>query len=137
MNIENLMELVNAKINDDARRSGVMTLGALRAALNVLPPDSPVTVDAGGSVGNLDSYRGYYERLAFEPSASPTTAAAVLAALDYADGETFQGYKGGDYEMGPHTFLHLAYYGETGTQITGLHLDAGGTAVIETAEEVF
>lgn len=134
MDLTYLMDLVNAKVNDDARRAGVVSLGTLRSALAVLPPDLPVVIDGGGSPGELDSYRGYYERLAFDPSGEATTAAAVIASLDAADGETYQGYKGGDYDMGGHTFLHVASYGDCGPCVVGLRVEAD-RAVIETKDE--
>lgn len=136
MEINKLMGLVNAKINDDARRSGVMTLGALSGMLRLLPGDMPIALEGGGHPGAVDSYRGYYERLAFEPTNEPTTVAYVLTVLDEADGETFEGYKGGDYTMGAHTFLHVAHYGDCGPQVVGLRVEAD-RAVLETKEEEF
>lgn len=44
------------------------------------------------------SYRGYYEQLAFELVRS-VTVGEMLAAAESALGETFQGWKGGDYTM--------------------------------------
>jgi hypothetical protein len=134
MDLTHLMDLVNAKVNDDARRSGVMTLGALRDALHQLPPDTPVVIDSGGSPGPVSSYRGYYERLAFEPTDTPVTAAEVVATLNAADGETFQGYKGGDCDMDVYTFLHVASYGDCGPRVVGLRAEAD-RVVIETKNE--
>lgn len=131
-----LMAQVNAKVTEDALRAGVMTLGSLRTALSLLPPSMPVEFDGGGSPADIDSYRGYYERLALSSRTEPTTAGGVIALLDTVDGETLQGYKGGDFYMDAGTFIHAAEYGCTGPQIVGLHID-GDKAVIETAEEIW
>ena len=134
MNIDVLTALVNAEINDNARRNGVMTLAGLRAMLALLPADMLVSFDSGGYPTEPHSYRGYYERLALQPVGGPTTAADVIALLNVADGETYQGYKGGDFTMGGHTFLHMAHYGYCGPQIVGLRVE-DDQAVIETREE--
>jgi hypothetical protein len=44
------------------------------------------------------SYRGYYDELAFEV-AHDVTVREMLADAESALGATFQGWKGGDYEM--------------------------------------
>lgn len=48
------------------------------------------------------SYRGFYEDLAFEITHN-ITVGDMLAATQSALGTTYQGYKGGDYEMREHT----------------------------------
>jgi hypothetical protein len=167
--MEFFMDLVKAKTNDDARRAGAMTLGELRTALAALPPETRVLLEDGATPGALSSYRGYYDRLAIEPSrdehardetvlvgggpgfdsefighyqpgadevliAAPCTAAEMVKALDLADGEQFEGYKGGQFAMDRHTFLHVAEYSRTGRYVCGLR-DETDSAVIETAEE--
>lgn len=179
MNIDTIMELVNAKCNDDARRAGVMTLGQLRDGLSVLPPDTPVYLDTGDEPHALSSYRGYYERLAIEPRfaiipelalpphtetalvdggpgfdseffpggrydpansevtiAHPCTAAELIKALDIADGNEFEGYKGGQYLMDKHTFMHVASNGTTGPFVSALRVEAD-RVLIETKPEEF
>ena len=171
MNVEYLMELVNAKCNDDARRAGVMTLGALRDGLAVLPRELPVFLVGGDTPRALSSYRGYYERLAIEPNAgypthnetgvrgggesfqsdhwglyepgisditiaSPCTVGDMIAALDLADGERFEGYKGGQFTMDRSTFMHVAEYGTCGHFVFALRVEAD-RVVIETKEEEF
>lgn len=142
-----LMEAVNAAIKDSARRQGIATLGELRAALKMLPPEMPVVMDKGGVPGDLDSYRGYYEllrgkvwhrggeRLAVETRTDGNVAVAeFIASLDRADGAVFHGYKGGEYRMDSSTLMHSAEYGCCGDAIVGVRVD-GGQAVIVTAEE--
>lgn len=67
------------------------------------------------------SYRGYYERLAFEP-AKNVPVKDMLRAAKESMGSVFQGYKGGDFVMTEHTTCYLARYGETGDELTTAHL---------------
>lgn len=136
MNLDYLMELVNAKVNDDARRAGVWSLGSLRTALAAFPPETPVVVDVGGSPSAIDSYRGYYDRLALETTDATRTAAEVIALLDGAEGETFYGYKGGEYDMDASTFVHVAPHGDCGPYVSGVRVE-DESVVIETEEEVW
>lgn len=70
--------------------------------------------------------------------AAPCTAAEMIKALDLADGEKFEGYKGGQYLMDEHTFLHVAEYGSTGRYVSGLRLiESGEYIVIVTEQEEF
>lgn len=170
MNVRALMELVNAQSNDRARRDGIMTLGVLRDGLAVLPPESPVYLADGDTPRELSSYRGYYERLAIEPSesypppdetrldgggpgfessilgyyqpgasgvriAAPCTAAELIKALNLADGQDFEGYKGGQFTMNDDTFMHVAANGDIGPYISALRVEADRVVIETTAEE--
>jgi len=162
MSIQDLLAAANEQIRRKANDQGILTLGALRAALSMAPADAPVVIDNGEVPASLASYRGYYERLAigtkrhrddyrteihryhasdfYQPGASdvtiaePVTATEVIKALDIANGEDFEGYKGGQFDMHSGTFLHVAEYGDCGREVVGAHLD-GDRVVIETAEE--
>lgn len=68
------------------------------------------------------SYRGYYEELAFEPTAN-TSIADMLKCAEESLGRVFQGYKGGDYRMHAYTEVWLANYGDTGEGIGPVLLD--------------
>ncbi len=68
------------------------------------------------------SYRGYYEDLAFEP-AENVTVGEMLTAARSASGATFQGWKGGDYEMNEWTTVWLAKRGATGETLGPILLD--------------
>lgn len=67
------------------------------------------------------SYRGYYHDLAFEPAFN-IRVGDMLAAARGALGDTFKGYKGGDYTMHGYTDCWLANYGECGETIGALLL---------------
>lgn len=72
---------------------------------------------------NPHSYRGYYEDLAFE-RATNITVGEMLSAAKSALGATYQGWKGGDYQMGEWTSTWLvSCEGETGESIGGMFLD--------------
>lgn len=77
------------------------------------------------------SYRGYYERLAFEP-ASDVTIGEMLACARAAVGQTYQGLKGGDYTMDEYTEVYLSQWGNTGYQLSPplflFMLDQGSSA---------
>lgn len=87
-----------------------MTLGELIAALKAVPNQNGLVP---WGFGQPDSYRGYYEQVAFEPLEN-VTIASMLAAAESALGATFQGYKGGDYLMDEYTECWIAEYGRRG-----------------------
>lgn len=68
------------------------------------------------------SYRGYYEDLAFEP-AENVTVRSMLEAARSAIGQTFGGWKGGDYTMDEWTTVWLASPGDTGETLGPVLLD--------------
>jgi hypothetical protein len=71
---------------------------------------------------NPHSYRGHYEDLAFEPIAEITTKEMLTKARG-AVGTTYQGYKGGSYEMGSNTRCWISKEGSAdGVSIDNLTL---------------
>lgn len=89
-----------------------MTLDQLIAALEAAPPDLRVPL----GFTSPHSYRGYYSDLAFELKGD-TTVGEMLDCAKSALGQTFHGYKGGQYTMRGHTDVWLAYEGRTGETI--------------------
>lgn len=135
--IDLVMASVDASIHRAAQQMGVMTLGALRDVLSMVPGDTPVVFDTGWAPAEVDSYRGYYERLAFE-EVKEATASEVLATLNDADGRDFYGYKGGTYTMHAGTYLHVAPYGDCGPALVGIGWNDDRSAlVIRTEMETF
>ena len=124
---------VAADIAENARLSGQMTLGGLIDALKLAPPDAPCVFEDGTSPYNPDSYRGKYEQLAFG-SSPPATVKEVLRQADKAVGETFSGYKGGDYRMTRGTLINRAEYGCAGEQIVGIETRNGSITILTKAE---
>lgn len=86
-----------------------MTHLKLGALILTLSQQEPTRVMRPG-LGSPHSYRGWYERVAFEPVDECTVSDALRNAV-LADGKTFQGYKGGSYRMGSDSLCHVAKYG--------------------------
>lgn len=94
-----------------------MTLGKLIVTLKGM--------DSFTLVPNLchpHSYRGYYHEIAFELNYT-THAHSLLATCERALGETYQGWKGGDYTMGDETPVWVAERGSTGFRLMALRSD--------------
>ncbi len=117
-----------ANIARSERSNYHTTLGEAIEALKPANPRTPVVLDVGGSVGKIGSYRGYYADLALAPSDVPMDAASLIDRLVIAVGETFIGYKGGEFTMGLDTPLWVAPYGDaTGIAVVGVSV--GGDVV--------
>ena len=114
----------------------------------------------------VSSYRGYYSDLAIEldsymdnpgydpsltyswdeprsykairmPQNHVTTVGPLLKNLSDAVGQTFEGYKGGDYRMSRLTPMWVSNYGDAaGLMVTGVEM-VGSVVVITTANEDF
>lgn len=113
-----------------------MTLGKFIEALKALPADLLIAYDVGRSPGEPDSFRGYYEQLAFGYSYDTRrTVCDVLRLAENAMGETFKGYKGGYFVMHEDTPLWAASYGisSDGRRIVGV--ERSGPVVIVLTEE--
>lgn len=103
-----------------------LTLGQLIKILETLPDETEIE-----NLGELDSYRGYYSDLAFEPVPGKRPVSEVLADCYAAMGEIFIGYKGGKFLMGAATPLWYAHYGHCGKKLMGVSIDGS----IITAED--
>jgi hypothetical protein len=123
--IQAMINGMNAEFQRE-RAGSQMTLGRMISILSEMPKDLEVK-----GLGDLDSYRGYYCDLAFEPSGDAKTVEELLEICCGAMGKVFEGYKGGEYVMGAKTPLWLAFYGDCGDKIMGINKD--GT--IETEED--
>ena len=72
---------------------------------------------------SVSSYRGYYEDLAIEyveGYGEKMRLDHFLTTLRSAVGETFEGYKGGDFVMGKNTPLWASEYGCCGPAIVAV-----------------
>lgn len=65
-----------------------------------------------------DSYRGYYDCFSVEPAECYVSVQEMIGVLEEAIGETFTGYKGGEFTMDVDTPVFYAHYGNTGPEIT-------------------
>lgn len=136
--IELIMSAVNADIRRKADERGQLGIGELAALLRATTldkvviadtPNGPVTVSP-----DVMSYRGYYDQLAIEPDGQ-TTAGDLATALSEAIGESFQGYKGGDYSMSRNTPVWLSHYGDaSGYAVTGV-VEAEDAVILNITKE--
>ena len=94
------------------------TLGSLIDTLGKCAQGHEVVFDFCGTVPReLISYRGFYDHLAvtWKPrvnSDDDMTVADFLAMLKGAVGQTFEGYKGGEYVMSRETPVWVDNYGD-------------------------
>ncbi len=105
-----------------------MTLGELIAALQRKDQDASVTFGFDFARPScVHSYRGYYEDLAIGYSRhEQCTVAALLKMLADADGQTFTGWKGGDYVMDLDTVVWMSNPG-----------DSCGMAIVDVVETTY
>lgn len=106
------------------RAATQLTLGKLIDRLEAMPPDVRL------GICDPHSYRGYYSDLAFEFTEMPVTIADALKMARECMGETFQGYKGGDFKMGRNTPVWLADWGSCGHKIMAVN-DNGSLELAE------
>ena len=93
-----------------------MTLGKLVEWLK--QQDQNMVVKDGFSTPHSD--RGDYSELAFTPA--PTAKIGdMLAHAQSALGNTYIGWKGGEYKMDEHTPVYIGEYGKCGDEITPTH----------------
>lgn len=103
---------------------GTVSLGALIDALSNLKAGATVWYDFVHLIPTtVASYRGYYDHLALGYGEGQMTVAQLLSNLREAlvPGKTYEGWKGGEYQMSRETPVWVANPGESGsTAIVGL-----------------
>ena len=100
------------------RAESQMTLGKLIDRLTELPTDTVIK-----GFGDPHSYRGYYSDLAFSLSENDMTTSYAIEMCQKCMGEVFEGYKGGDFQMGRNTPVWIAEYGDCGKKIMAINDD--------------
>jgi hypothetical protein len=96
-----------------------MKLGELIRFLGLFESDRQCT----HGFCNPHSYRGFYNKLAFEPCDSMAVK-SLREMAESAVESTYSGYKGGEYTMTLNTSVYLADYGSCGDEISvGMLLD--------------
>ena len=100
------------------RASTQMTLGKLLRILNDMH-----NLDDVQGIKNPHSYRGYYEDLAFEPTDEIIKVIDLKAICQSARGKTFEGWKGGSYEMNEDTPVWIAERGDCGKKLIAINPD--------------
>jgi len=113
VDIQRLIQIINdTGARERSKYQG--TIGALIKDLEAVTDKSlPVKSDMGWvPSASVLSYRGYYSDLAIDRGGPECTAAELLGVLRFALGNTYEGYKGGDYKMTDTTPVWLSSYGE-------------------------
>lgn len=112
MDLKVLMDAMSQSAEQE-RSNYHLTLGKLITALEGVNGDLRVVFDLMDPCSPSEpiSYRGYYSDLSFPPSDDPVMASDVLKWARDANGNTFEGYKGGDFTMGAKTPLWASPYG--------------------------
>jgi hypothetical protein len=113
-----------------------MTLGKMIDVLRRKDPKASVYLDfVHFRPKGIHSYRGYYDQIAigYATDVDPTVK-DVLEMLEGAVGQTFTGYKGGEYGMDWDTPVWIANHNESGsTAVTDIQ-DAGWRVRIVTVQ---
>lgn len=100
-------------------RPNHLSLGELIARLKEEDPATRLPI----GFHRPHSYRGYYEDLAFEV-ASSITVGDMLKAAESAVGQTYHGWKGGEYAMSDYTSVWLVTEpGDCGESIGAVFLE--------------
>lgn len=117
-NIQDLVDHINEE-NRLERSKTQMTLGKLISLLESLPKDMKIQ-----NITNPNSYRGYYSDLCFKLGDGILSIEELLSNLKYnCINTTFEGYKGGDFNMVADTPIWIANYGCIGLKIVELKYD--------------
>jgi hypothetical protein len=77
------------------------------------------------------SYRGYYDDVAFEPAGEKMKVCDLIAICKSAIGKTFEGWKGGSFEMDETTPVWIAERGESGKRLIAINTDGS----LETSDD--
>lgn len=129
LDIQKMLDAVS-KVAADTRADYHLTLGELVEALDDAPDDMPVVFDRGGAPCRPHSYRGYYSDLSLEETPDAITVEPFRREMKETIGETFEGYKGGDFTMTEATPLWHAPYGCCGPAIMGAVIGDGKLVLI-------
>jgi len=134
---EVLHNAVENQRNERLKSSPQLTLGELILKLKVFDSQSKVFFDFDDShPTRLDSWRGSYCELAinYDSENNLMTVERLLVELESAVGNTYQGYKGGEFKMGRRTPIWADNYGKcTNKGIVDVVDDDKGV-IIQTAQ---
>jgi hypothetical protein len=117
-------------------RTRFLNLGEITDALAELPSTMRAFVMMDGALlspDGVDSYRGSYHDLAIEPvnTSYERTVGDLLGCLRAADGQTYEGYKGGQYLMHRETAVAVSQYSLCSQDyVTGVEVRDGAAVVV-------
>ncbi len=127
----------NARAAERVSRNGLkdqLTLGELLILLNNIPDKSKeVRLDSGDYPVKYISWRGDYAEIALTYQEHPTgyTVEDWIKFTKEAIGQTFEGYKGGDFTMGKTTPVWVSNWSEPNTDgVSDVIQEEDGTVVL-------
>lgn len=129
MDIQEMIEIMSSA-GRNTRADYHLTLDRAIEFMRANRDAEGVEFGEGGGPVEPHSYRGYYSDLAFETGPTPT-AEGFLKQLEEALGNTFEGYKGGDFVMDGDTPLWAASYGSCGLAVTDVRRE-GSKVILST-----
>lgn len=143
MSSEDFMKMIDKQVADAAKivsaAAGQRTIGELIVQLeNIKNQEANIIYDfCNLQPTEPDSYRGFYDQLAFgwraydyqKPDAKVKD---MLAWLKEAVGKTYTGYKGGEYVMSEDTMVWVDNTGKASSTGIANIIDMGHTAMIIT-----
>jgi len=109
--INGIHAMVSQKINREASIRGQMTLGEIVITLKQIDAEKPIRFQNGSYPGEYHSYRGYYEFISIATQAEKVTVGEFLSATQSAIGETYVGWKGGNFTMTKNTPVWISRIG--------------------------
>jgi len=124
MDIQSFIDGMSAAFKHE-RSKTQMTLGDMIDRLAAMPQDAEID-----ALGRPISYRGYYSDLAFTPKEGRMKVSEALALCRSCEGQTFNGYKGGEFTMDRNTPVWIADIGDSGCPRI-MDIDADGKLVLE------
>lgn len=144
--IKDFMEAVNKHIDSNCKEAGQFSLKEIYNILDEIPDELPVIFDPDScrygemspDIDGFHSYRGYYHHIAIEPTdENVPTVEEFKEAINDAIHQTFEGYKGGFFQMNEDTPVWIAYIGDyPGIGITGIgNTDTDVELVLENVQE--
>ena len=137
--VDNATTAARKKVMD---QSAQLTLGELILTLESIT-DKTISISINqpkGIPSHLHSWRGIYAELALEYAQDGEyhTVAKLLKRLKGAVGETFIGYKGGDFTMGKTTPIWISNYGDADhNAVVGVSVDETGAVLQAFATEPY
>lgn len=108
-----ISSVVDAPTEDGFDYEGAMSLGMVLAHLKSLPPSAKVPTFC-----DAHSYRGYYECIGVQPTNETTTVAESIDFFKSINGQTYFGWKGGEFYMQLVSRVFIASEGSCGKPMT-------------------
>ena len=133
MEFGTMVKSINYEIDREFAEKGVMTLGELVATLCPYNKELPVKFDDGSIPGDFDSYRGYYRYIAIGRG-STSMVGDLLEKATSAIGQTYEGYKGGEFTMHKNTPVFISEWGSSsGVGVVGVEF-VNGVVTLKTRD---